>query len=438
MRTKTLSAIVLLGCALSVHAQRITRTECRKDAFLLDYEVPLTKPSSDYAVTVTPMLCTATDTLRLEPVTVRGARNVRKLHRDYVLNHKGILPPYISAAEMPATVTGSTNISLKDYPWVRRSQLTLCTLTEREGCCKVETIGCSAGQQTAYRTPFTPVFSPVADNTGKAGQLEKDNPVLAHISTYKPYDHTQALRKVAGMLYVHFPLDKIELRHDFRNNATTLDRIIDITRQIMADTTSLVEKIQIVGLASVEGSVKHNQWLAGERANALKQYVQQKLSLPDRIFETVNGGEAWAELRDQVSDLSFDGRDDILHIIDTEVNPDRREQLIRRHNGGNTYRYLRDNVLSDQRNSGYLRIYYDYVPDKAAATINEASQLLQQEKYAEALRLLQSVSNDRRAQNALGVALYMTGNEQEALRCFHRAAQDGNADALKNLEQLEP
>ena len=438
MKTKILSATVLLGCALTANAQRITHTESLKDAFLIDYEVPLTKPASDYATIVTPLLCSPTDTLALEPVIVRGSRNVRKLHRDYVLNHKGEEPAYIAAADMPATVNGSASISLKDYPWVRHSQLTLCAKTEREGCCTVETLGLATGEWTNYVTPFTPEYNTVAINTGKAGQLEKDNPVLAHISSYKPYDRTRALRKEAGMLYVHFALDKWDIDRDIRDNASTLDRIIDVTRQVMNDTTSLIEKIQIIGLASVEGTVKHNEELAGNRAKALQQYVQQQLNLPDSLFDTVNGGEAWAELRDQITELDFEGRDEILRIIDTESNPDRREWLIRRHNGGQTYRYLRDNVLADQRNSGYLRIYYDYVPDKAAAIINEASQLLQQEKYSEALSKLQAVKTDSRAQNALGVALYMTGNEEEALQCFRRAAQSGNADALKNLEQLEP
>ena len=68
------------------------------------------------------------------------------------------------------------------------------------------------------------------------------------------------------------------------------------------------------------------------------------------------------------------------------------------------------NVLADQRNSGYLRIYYDYVPDYDALTINEAVGLLREERYAEALPLLRGVSEASRAWNALGVALYMTNN----------------------------
>ena len=51
--------------------------------------------------------------------------------------------------------------------------------------------------------------------------------------------------------------------------------------------------------------------------------------------------------------------------------------------------------------------------------------------------MLQTVSNDERAQNALGVALWQTGKKVEALRAFRRAAANGNADAQANLKQLE-
>lgn len=95
--------------------------------------------------------------------------------------------------------------------------------------------------------------------------------------------------------------------------------------------------------------------------------------MPDSLFECANGGEAWTELRDQIEELQFEGRDEVLRIIDTEPNLDRREARIKQLNGRRTYNYLKKHVLIDQRNSGYLQIYYDYVPDHAAAVINQAS-----------------------------------------------------------------
>ena len=56
--------------------------------------------------------------------------------------------------------------------------------------------------------------------------------------------------------------------------------------------------------------------------------------------------------------------------------------------------------------------------------------------HREALRLLQTVRHDERAQNALGVALWLNGQKEEAMNCFRQAAARGNADAQNNLKQL--
>ena len=138
-----------------------------------------------------------------------------------------------------------------------------------------------------------------------------------------------------------------------------------------------------------------------------------------------------------VAENDFEGRDDVLRIIDTENNPDRREKAIKRLNGGRTYAYIKDNLLHDQRNSGYIQIYYDYADDKAAPTINQASSLISQGKYSEALALLRKVENDRRAYNALGVAYYMTGNKALGMEYMKKAADEGNAQAAGNIRQLE-
>ena len=125
-----------------------------------------------------------------------------------------------------------------------------------------------------------------------------------------------------------------------------------------------------------------------------------------------------------------------MDIIDSESNLRQREWRIRQLDGGHTWQMLHKEVLANQRNAGYVRIFFDYVPDEAAATINRGSELLNKGRYAEALTLLQTVRNDERAQNALGVALWQTGRQEEALDCFRRAAAHGNADAQENLRQL--
>ena len=289
--------------------------------------------------------------------------------------------------------------------------------------------------------PFIPALTPVPDFKGRAGQLQQENPVVQHISAYRPYDRTRILRKEKDALFVHFDQGKSQLNANYRDNQRVMDRIVDITRQIMTDTTSSVQKIQLIGLASIEGGPAVNERIAQNRALSLQKYIQQNISVPDTLFETVGGGEAWSEFRDLLNDMAPEHAQlsKAVEIIDQETDDKVRERRIKQLDNGRTWAYIKEHVLKDLRNSGYIRIYFDYVPDKAAATINEASELLTTDCgdcHREALRLLQTVRNDERAQNALGVALWLNGQKDEALSIFHRAAAKGNADAIMNLKQL--
>ncbi|WP_300693325.1 hypothetical protein [uncultured Bacteroides sp.] len=390
----------------------------------------------NYAICATPVL---TDR-QGHSLSLPGAVFRSKANRRYV--ERGRLYGTEQPAVTREPASGDTLhceqlISRTDVPWLWQGPVRLDVQREREGCCQVEEMPSLSLGSFCYVPPFVPRMADVAEDTGKAGELKTDNPVLHHISEYRPYDKTRILRKEEGTLYVHFPLDRSLLDHSFRNNASTLDRIVELTRAVMEDSTSSVKIIQIVGLASVEGPQRRNNRLSTERAEALKSYIQQRVPTPDSLYECAYGGEAWAELRDQIADSDFEGRDKLLHIIDTESEPDRREALIKRLDNGRPYSYLKENVLSDQRNSGYLRIYYDYVPDTAAGIINEASALLREGRDEEALRKLLTVKEDRRAQNALGVAYYRTGQAQLAEECFRKAAADGNPQAADNLRQIE-
>lgn len=415
----------------------------------------VTEPSgmgSGYAVWDLPRLGAADgDTLTLKPAVFRGKRNQQYVSRERHFAGKdsdrmarrlsssprSTLQPSDNERLLGDTVVYDLAITRAERPWLWEKPSVLLVKREKDGCCSTDNLPPVQLAALRYVPPFVPEFAPVKPNEGRAGELRKTNPVLHPFSEYQPYTKDRILRKDSDALYVHFELDKAVLKHNFRGNAAILDRIVDITRQIMADSTSMVRKIQIVGLASVEGRVAHNEWLAGARADALKRYVQERVSVPDSLFDVANGGEAWTELRSQIEDSQFEGRDALLHIIDTEADVNVRERLIKSHNGGKTYSYLRDKVLADQRNSGYLRVYYDYVPDLAAAAINKATALIGEQRYAEALEMLRPVSSDRRAQNALGVALYMTGSKKEGISRIRRAAEDGNREAQDNLRQWE-
>lgn len=437
-------AIATLLFSASAVAQDSLKVEWT-DSTQVRISMPFTESKdfgSNYAVVATPILTNAQgDTLSLEPVIFRGKRNMKYVDRARYFGTDSAQRSLRKAsreAMLGDTLMYEATFSRAEHPWLWNGRVTVDALREKDGCCNVENLDKEAVGHFVYIPPFTPYFAPVPDDTGEAGRLEYDNPVLQHISKYRPYDETRVLSREEGVLFVHFQFDRHILLYDYRDNAATLDRIVEITRRIMADSTSTVKCIQIIGLASVEGPVKRNSRLATNRAAALKWYIQKEVPTPDSLYECVDGCEGWAELRAQIEDnKEIPGRDELLNIIDTEPNPDRREWRIKKLDGGKPFAYLRDNVLRDQRNSGYLRIYYDYVPDTTAKVINEASELLKKEQYSEALKMLKTVSHDKRAQNALGVAYYMTGNEPEAIECFRRAAADGNQQAKANLNSYE-
>lgn len=287
---------------------------------------------------------------------------------------------------------------------------------------------------------------------GVAGRLEKAHPVLRSVSEYRPYTPDRILRKEEGALYVFYELDKSRLLRSFsekdyhRDNGPVLDEIMDITSQILSDTTSSVKLIQIVGLASIEGRQTHNAWLARERAKALQKYIQARLPIPDEMFETVGGGEAWSDFRDQIHDMVLAGGGAgltpeqlqwVIDVIDTEPDENRREALLKAKDGGALFARLKAHVLQDQRNSGYLRIYYDHVPDPVAQQINAAIDLMASGDYVGALKTLEALRDDPRSGNAYAVALFYNGREAEALRMLREAAAAGDGSAARNLAQLE-
>lgn len=436
---KILLTILLLAAFGKASAQQPSVSVQWQDSTALSLAFTLAdgdSVGSDYAVRAVPMLTDGCgDTLRLAPAVFRGKRNMRYVERQ---RYYGT----VDAAEgnevsVGKPVSYSVNLSRADHPWLWAGKVNLDVSRTKEGCCDVIPLAEAPVGSFIYIPPFRPVLADVPDNTGKAGELERDNPVLQHISKYRPYDDTRILRKEEGTLVVHFPLDKADLRLDFRDNGPTLDRIVSITRDIMADTTSTVKVIQIIGLASVEGPVSRNRALAGRRAEALKAYIQKRVPTPDALYEVVNGGEAWTELRDQIADEQSAWRDQLLDIIDNDADPDRRERRIKALDNGRAYDYLKEHILKDQRNSGYLRIYYDYVPDTAARTINDATALMRQGRYDEARQQLLTVKADPRSWNALGVAYYMTGDEDTATAYFRKSADAGNQQAKDNLRQAE-
>lgn len=111
-----------------------------------------------------------------------------------------------------------------------------------------------------------------------------------------------------------------------------------------------VERIAIVGSASLDGPVARNRRLAAQRAEALKRYFLDNTSLPDSIFSLSSIGEDWDGFRRMLpqyltpTDLAA-----VDSIILSTDRLDYRERMLRRHNRGRLWSILTSDILPAQR-----------------------------------------------------------------------------------------
>lgn len=385
---------------------------------------------SEYSRYLTPMLCNATDTLRFSQTVVRGKLNRKRLNRAIRLNGGDAAEASeLLRGELQPGDTVFFRRTVAAEPWMLRGAVSFCIDTESEGCCNVTSLPVRCLAEAVYIPPFDPRLTPLEEK-GRAGELEKKYPIVRPIAEYTK-------TSPRSPMYINFPLDKHVVYRDYRENAERLDLIVDMTRDIMADTISRVRLIQIVGKASPEGPLKHNIELAGNRVNALKRYLQERVDVPDSLFEVINGGEAWEEFREDVAATDLPYRQAILDIIDGTEDVNLRERRIKKFQGGKPYKYLLENILLDQRYSGYMQIYYDCKPDTVPPIVNRSIELIREGNHEEALRLVRTVSHDKRSYNTLATALYLNGFRKEAEEYFRLAIADGNEDARRNMEQIE-
>lgn len=390
------------------------------------------KLSTNDRVVVKPVLRSAEgEEMALPMLEFAGKQNKKYFDRKAVLDKTERLAVY--AAD--DTVEYMQEIAVE--PWMRKSDLKVVMLRDFEDCCSVTPIAPVTVAQTRYVEPVKPTFDPVIPHISVAERLAATNPIMIPMDQYEPYNPDVPLRKMKNALYVHFQVNKSNIDTSYRDNKATLDRILDLLAQVKADTLSEVKKVRLIGLASAEGPVEFNKKLSEKRAVALKDYlINNGAELDEDAIELIAGGEAWADLLDVIAESDLEGRDELLKQLRNAEDPNNREVLLRRHNSGKSYRYLVQSVFADQRNSGYIQVYYEAVVDTAANTINEAVGLLQQGKAAEAAAMLEPL-DDNRKWNAYGSSLYMLDRKQEALEAFKKGVEWKNDGAEENLKAIQ-
>lgn len=183
--------------------------------------------------------------------------------------------------------------------------------------------------------------------------------VLRPLSEFTPYDPEAPVTSEPNSIYMHFDVNSTDVDRTFIHNDELLDSIMTIIAEAIEDSTIEIKLIKIIGMASFDGSQKNNERLGAIRAEALHDYVQERFGFDKNMFRVYNGGECWAELRWYLDYEQFEGKHDILCIIDQVLDYDLRERFIKQHNNGRTYEYMRTHFKRYLRNLGSITVYYE-------------------------------------------------------------------------------
>lgn len=241
-------------------------------------------------------------------------------------------------------------------------------------------------------------------------------------------------------LEIIFKVSKIEIDSSVFNNEVTFGKILAAVDKIFSNPYYKLDKIEVAGYASPEGTPAFNKWLGENRAKALIDYIiehRPEYNLTRNDFRIRNGEENWVGLRRVVAASNLEHKDRVIAIIDDEDIPaDLKKSKIRWIDKAKTWKQMLHEIYPHLRCARYLAVYYDSSNDEAVEIINQANQMIREGKYAEAYEHIKPVDNDMRAYNTVGVALMMQGEFEKAMPWFEKALEANTPAAQQNIDAI--
>ena len=203
--------------------------------------------------------------------------------------------------------------------------------------------------------------------------LVKPEPLRPALAFITPPEESIKARAKEGSAFLDFPVNKIVIYPEYRNNTLELAKIRETIESVRNDEYATITEVYIKGYASPEGSYKNNSYLAENRAKALSNYVKGLYNFADARFTVDFEPEDWAGLEKRVSTSALEDKEELLAIIraDEPTDLDRKEAKLKTVNGGVPYRTLLNEIYPALRHSDYAVKY-----TIRNFTVEEAKQLI--------------------------------------------------------------
>ena len=240
-------------------------------------------------------------------------------------------------------------------------------------------------------------------------------------------------REIHGSAFIDFPVNSTRILEDYRDNSRELSAIRATIDAVRSDKDVTITSLYIKGFASPEGRYAANEQLARGRTEALASYVRDLYNFPPSVMHTSWKAEDWSGLIRWVENHDISNKEAIMSLIsDNAIDPDRRDQLLKKRYPAQYAMLLRD-VYPSLRHSDYTVNYTvrDYATvEEIAAVMATAPQKL---SLDELFRLARSYdSNTPEFMEVMEVAVRMYPDSETAnLNAALTAASRGETDKAR-------
>ena len=273
-----------------------------------------------------------------------------------------------------------------------------------------------------------------------ADHLALEHPYIKNIRYYTPITNDNAQRMDITPSVVRYVTNSSKLDTGYLQNAQNIDDFMELIDDILSDSTTRIEAIQIAGYTSPDGSEYGSTGLGRARATAMREHIRTHHNLPDSIFEIADGGLNWNMVYADIMSLDEEGGSELVEELKRESDIQKRESRLKRYKGGRIYTELLERYFPAHRIACCTGIYYSNKTDSTEIVLNNIIEELTNNphpNYHQLLSELKQYEDDPRAYNLQGIIEYRRHHRHAAEKAFAKAAIMGDEQALINLRILE-
>lgn len=311
------------------------RLEQSGDSLYIDLEIVLNdvKIKSAQAIDLIPVILTPDRNMTLPPVSLKGnneyAYHKRKANLMTPAEKQALTTPYaIEKGKQWVNRTISYRYTLPYEEWMAGANIEM----------RFDECGCGESA-TMYAQPVGQIVLP----------RKAEYQVVPHFAYIQPEVEAVKRREVQVEAFLDFAVNKADIRADYMNNPRELDKIRQMIDELAGDESITVNRLDIIGYASPEGSLANNKRLSEGRAKALRDYLSSAYNFPQKYYNIVFGGENWDGLIAALDMTKPNYGNEVLDILAKNESEAVRKQKIKALRNGQPYREMLQSIYPSLR-----------------------------------------------------------------------------------------